>query len=385
MPAPHLRCRCRFLIIAETYNGFPSLTVESGGTSHVLFSVGSSTTGSIKHISANGGAWSAAQNIYTYGVTIDAFNISCGAFINAAGNLDIYFGDGTAGYAFPLSGNETAGNILHVIRTSAGSVGSPVQVLAMTAGRGLDSCSPTVNGIAAARIMFTEVTSDYTTISGALKGYAVGDNAAFLNRAPGYAIIVPTNAQYSNAAPTLSLSNSNLTITANSAPGNGANARTATSHTTGLFYDEVTIVAVINANDNLGIGVTNSSEPNTNFLGETTNSACLYTKGDWFTNNGTLQAIPALAFTTGDVICRAVDLVHNKIWFNKNGNTSLWNGDILANQNPATNTGGLSISAVAASAVFLAIEQDSSGQITKTNFGTLPWLFVPPVGAGRWQ
>jgi hypothetical protein len=45
----------------------------------------------------------------------------------------------------------------------------------------------------------------------------------------------------------------------------------------------------------------------------------------------------------GGVECIAVDFTNSKIWFRK-GATGNWNNDVIANQNPATGTGGYSLS-----------------------------------------
>jgi hypothetical protein len=74
--------------------------------------------------------------------------------------------------------------------------------------------------------------------------------------------------------------------------------------------------------------------------GSSTESIAYLPSGVVKLNGSTVVTI--MGYASGDVIYQAIDLDNQKIWYSKNGGN--WNNDILANQNPATNTGGISLS-----------------------------------------
>lgn len=98
-------------------------------------------------------------------------------------------------------------------------------------------------------------------------------------------------------------------------------------------------------------------------------------------NSGNIATIQT--FTTTDICCIALDIDNNKIWFRTNNGN--WNNDILANQNPATNTGGFDTSALTPLPLYPAFGLNSAGgdQIT-ANFGATPYAQTPPAGFGNW-
>jgi hypothetical protein len=65
--------------------------------------------------------------------------------------------------------------------------------------------------------------------------------------------------------------------------------------------------------------------------------------GTIFRFNGTQVTTTMPTWTTGDVISMALDLTAKKVWFRKNSDG--WNGDILANQDPAAGIGGWDMTA----------------------------------------
>lgn len=87
--------------------------------------------------------------------------------------------------------------------------------------------------------------------------------------------------------------------------------------------------------------------------------------------------------TVGDTLMHAVSLTWGKYWV-RNSATGLWMNDILANQNPATNTGGVSITYIpGGSALFAAVSVagvQALDNIATANFGASP--FVNPTPAG---
>jgi hypothetical protein len=124
--------------------------------------------------------------------------------------------------------------------------------------------------------------------------------------------------------------------------------------TTGKYYWECTNTT--NGGNQNGVGIANSTiNLTTNFyLGQETHGLGYYSGGQVFYNAGS-PAGPFATFAAGQLVCVALDLVNSKIWW-RLGTGGNWNNDVIGNQNPATNTGGVAINAtITGSAVYPAI------------------------------
>lgn len=169
------------------------------------------------------------------------------------------------------------------------------------------------------------------------------------------------------------LSNGNLTIVGTNAAGL---VRTLTSHTTGKYYAEFTINTAA-ASYQADAGIANSSETTT--VGTTTNSAGLL-NGDPNVYINNVSAGTAVTYAASQVVSMALDIGNKTIWYRVNGGN--WNGSGAAN--PATNTGGVSISAVTG-AYFMAASVPGAGSPSMTaNFGATAYSYTPSAGFGNW-
>jgi hypothetical protein len=174
---------------------------------------------------------------------------------------------------------------------------------------------------------------------------------------------------------------SNGDVTATNTTVTRANARSTTSKSSGKYYVEFTIVSGTGSFDT-GAGVANSSASLTAGIGSPdTNSTASY-KGSAsiFVANATVGSL-AVAPTVGDVIGLAIDLGNNAIWYRVNSGT--WNNGA---NDPATNTGGKSISGIAGPffvIVSTAKTGTGDGSIT-ANFGGSAYAFTAPSGFGAW-
>ena len=137
------------------------------------------------------------------------------------------------------------------------------------------------------------------------------------------------------------LSNSNKTFTQAVASNFFTGCRSRFSATSGKYYWEFscgTWSAVSTTQKGLGIS---SNAGGGNVIGDDSNLSMGYRADGIVRRNSTTLATYS-TYTTGDVICIALDLDNNTIWFRKNNGD--WNNN--ASNNPATNTGGLNISAM---------------------------------------
>jgi hypothetical protein len=176
----------------------------------------------------------------------------------------------------------------------------------------------------------------------------------------------------------VALSNGNLTAVGS--VGAFRNSFGIKSQASGLFYCEITVNA-LNGTD--GIGIANNNLSTTQNPGGDTGSIGYFGNGGSVIITGVGRATLA-SFATGSVVSMAVDIGNKKIWFRVGGGG--WNNDILANQNPATNTGGVSWNGLIASGPFTPVVcVASSGSSFTANFGATSYLYSVPSGFLNWK
>ncbi len=97
-------------------------------------------------------------------------------------------------------------------------------------------------------------------------------------------------------------------------------------------------------------------------------------------NIGTTNGV---AYTVGHVVDFAVDLDNNKIWV-RTQNTG-WNGDILANQDPANNIGGHSIAYMSKPWFVYNNGNGAVSTVDTFNFGATAYTYSPPTGGSTFS
>jgi hypothetical protein len=195
-----------------------------------------------------------------------------------------------------------------------------------------------------------------------------------------------------NLAPHVILSGSNLTATGGVGlnSGEAVQGRCDTAISASKIYAEFTI----NQQDNdgyVGIVIANASE---SFSGDVTldaNEVVILHGGCWTNYNTYFGPFGAnFGFGTGSVLQIAVDPINLNFWVNFN-NTFGWNGDVIANQNPATNTGGYglnsgtgsSLCALGTGPYYFGYSVAYDGTLYSgltANFKTSTFLYTPPAG-----
>lgn len=161
--------------------------------------------------------------------------------------------------------------------------------------------------------------------------------------------------------------------------------RSTTSHavSTGLWYFEYqygftlssgnTMIAIANAACSLiGPGMGNDL----NSVGYEWDNGAF-----WFNGTKPLTIQTSAVFQFGAV---CVDLTNKKIWVKNLSTGSGWNNDVIGNQNPATNTGGFSLSTMAAGPYFVAVSVGGPGDHIVVNFGGASFIGAMPAGASAW-
>lgn len=83
------------------------------------------------------------------------------------------------------------------------------------------------------------------------------------------------------------------------------------------------------------------------------------------------------SFASGNIVSMAVDIPNGKVWWRVNGGT--WRGNTGAADDPATNTGGLSLAPLAGD-LFPAVSLLDNGDTVLANFGATAFTYTPPSG-----
>lgn len=158
-------------------------------------------------------------------------------------------------------------------------------------------------------------------------------------------------------------------------PITAGGVRSVKSNTTGKYYFEAARAEW--SNSGTCVGIANSSAILTTVGATPTNAAIINNTGGIYVNNVSQGSLGVPA--KGAVIGIAYDLVNNAVWFRiaPSGN---WNNSGTAN--PATNTGGFSISAIAGRSIYAlaATNGGLGGDSVVANFGDQPFVGAPPLG-----
>ena len=178
----------------------------------------------------------------------------------------------------------------------------------------------------------------------------------------------------------LVISNNNLTGTESVAGGVYSGVLANKSASSGKFYWEITAVTISTPAAATFGGVGNASAAVNNYFGSTSNSIGWVGDGRVYINNINLG--PIQTFAQGNTLCFALDLGNSKIWFRTNGGN--WNNDVIANQNPATNTGGISLSTLNAGPYFALGEAEATNDVFTANFGATAFAQTAPAGFNKW-
>lgn len=193
--------------------------------------------------------------------------------------------------------------------------------------------------------------------------------------------ITPTTWNPSDKAALITLSNGNRTATSTGAGNN--NVRSIFSASSGKWYFEI---AVDNTNY---LGIAPSTQSLTGTAISTGATCCVVASNGWVYINGSINSNISIDYSSGSTIGVAIDLDNKRIWFRQYDgvNGDRWNGS--TSNNPATNTGGISISAIAMPVFGFDSVTASSGACT-ANFGasaftvaggTVPSGFTSGFGA----
>lgn len=172
----------------------------------------------------------------------------------------------------------------------------------------------------------------------------------------------------------ITLSNSNLTATITTNPGNWHLGYATLNHTTGkrVFASRINNLTSFGS-----VGMANHGQVLSGFLGNSTNSFGLRQDGIYQYNGGTTSV--GVTYATGDIVVVAVDITNSKTWFGVyHSGTLTWalSGDPVAGTNP-TNTTGTTAFYPAYGLYNLDNEQQTGLFTASALAGLIPTGFLP--------
>ena len=168
------------------------------------------------------------------------------------------------------------------------------------------------------------------------------------------------------------LSNGNLTYGAGGSPTTNDGCRSTVGKTTGKLYFELTY-----SGGQAHLGITTAAATFNSIFSSGSNSFMVTYGGSLFFNGSSL-GISIAAPAAGNVMCFAIDLINSRGWIrNTSGN---WNNSGTAD--PATNTGGIDISALFPSnaAFAMVASNTATNPIVTANFGATSFAQTVPSG-----
>ncbi|BDD79583.1 hypothetical protein [Burkholderia phage FLC9] len=186
----------------------------------------------------------------------------------------------------------------------------------------------------------------------------------------------------------ITLSNGNLTATSTAA--GWESVRGTVEHTAGKYYAEATIGTLVGS---VAFGICNANQLTSSEVGGDTNGISIQTlpggADAGVRYNGAIALDLGVSPAAGQTVGIAIDLNAKLAWF-YNPATQKWNGDVIANQNPATGVGGLPLASIAVAAgapqaVYLGVSVDAVTDALTINAGASAWANALPSGFNPWN
>lgn len=196
--------------------------------------------------------------------------------------------------------------------------------------------------------------------------------SAALPTSPAAWNVPPLN--YFNPAANVNFSytNSNLTVAATTS--GDQTARVQNAFTSGKVYFEVTM-NVAGGTNNWKVGIVNANKTLTTWIGSDGNGIDYQGNGMIQTGGSTVTTLATWGASA--VICVAVDYANQKVWFRLNGGN--WDN---TTDNPATNTGGYSLTTIISNNanLYAAVGVYNNGDQFTANFGGSAFAQAVPAG-----
>lgn len=183
----------------------------------------------------------------------------------------------------------------------------------------------------------------------------------------------------------VTLSGGNLTAARTDLTGDTyASVRATTSRAAGKWYFEITINLAAAGNNAMALGVANGSAALNEILGFNANSigalnAALVTQSGIYFSSALV--FNGSNYATGNVVCIAVDLNAERMWYRVDGGT--WYGSAAGD--PATGSNGADFSSLTGPYFPAATLRNATSTQITANFGASAFAQTPPSGFTAWN
>lgn len=184
----------------------------------------------------------------------------------------------------------------------------------------------------------------------------------------------PTTFDPANKTANTTLSGGGLIATITAVGDNGV--RSIVGASAGKKFLECAMTTTTGSAGDRIFGISNDSLPVGQGPGFDLDSIGVNGDGVVKLNGSTVATVSA--FVQGDTLGLAIDFDNEKIWFRTNGGD--WNDDVIGNENPATNTGGISFSSLNAGPYYFVFYVSGNGSVFTLNTGATDYAFTPPSG-----
>lgn len=293
----------------------------------------------------------------------------------------------------PLNGT-VDGNIWTITVSASGVWGTPALLQASGSQWPLGEPVAIANPNSAARVFWTEATQNASAPSGTLKAYLYGSGgfvqrllSSFPSPQP-HVLSTPTNGwNPSDMSADMNLVGDNMLANPGTATttypsafsSDDAQVRSLTSHASGKFHVEFLVQQSQQpASAGNGFGVCSASHSLTAFVGGDTTSAALWGDNFYINNTQTLVGGDLTNWPQGYWFAMEIDLTSKLVWYKNITDGGNWNNSGAAN--PATGTGGISLSALTGSPWFLCTQVSQFQDGIALNAGEFPMLLTPSSG-----
>jgi len=163
------------------------------------------------------------------------------------------------------------------------------------------------------------------------------------------------------------------------ATATGGAGRAIQGQSSGKYYWEGVFSTA--GNNNTGVGIATSTAPLSSLAANAT-GACMIYKGFPVWLNGSSQGTSIGIVAQGDVVAVAVNIDAKLIWF-RLGASGSWNATSGTANDPATGTGGISLSALTPP-YYPATSEYQTGDAITANFGQNTFVGAIPSGYVGW-
>ena len=183
-------------------------------------------------------------------------------------------------------------------------------------------------------------------------------------------------------APTVTVSNGNLTATLNADFPNYVGARSLAQKNTGKYYFEMTVGQ---RQGNCFVGVLMEGATYTDMANQHIHCSIVQVSqfnSGFVYSNDTIPATQAGVFVPGDVVGVALNLDTRRVWFRRN--SALWNG--VSGHDPALGLGGYAVQPIVTFAPAVAFQGGTGtvGDLFTANFGNSTFANAMPTGFTPW-